>query len=257
MNQALKRLDGEYTMLHYPYYLNENDSFYDAQKNLTDYCLSQLPGLKGKNVLEIGCGNGTQAMYISDKCSPSKMTGIDLNPMNIEIAKNELKKKETKNILFQTDDAQKLSTIKSKSMDYVINIESAFHYPDKASFLNEIFRVLKSGGTFLIADIMSVPRKTSSFKKYWKTKMHLHHWPRHMYENEMLKSKLNVLQVTDITGNVIRGFEHYKNWLRNMKKKNFIEGILLKIFYTINVRLNIYLLKSRRQYCVIVGEKTD
>ncbi|MCA1747577.1 MAG: hypothetical protein LC655_07755, partial [Bacteroidales bacterium] len=55
MNEALRRLNEEYTMLHYPYYVNEDDGFYTAQKNLTDYCINQLPPVEGRSVLEIGC----------------------------------------------------------------------------------------------------------------------------------------------------------------------------------------------------------
>ena len=65
MNLALKRLNDEYTMLHYPLYVNEGDSFIQAQQNLTDYCISLLGPIKNKEVLEIGCGNGVQALYIN------------------------------------------------------------------------------------------------------------------------------------------------------------------------------------------------
>jgi cyclopropane fatty-acyl-phospholipid synthase-like methyltransferase len=64
MNQALKRLDNEYTMLHYPLFVKETDTFFQAQKNLTDYCISLLNPLENKEILEIGCGNGVQAHFI-------------------------------------------------------------------------------------------------------------------------------------------------------------------------------------------------
>jgi len=47
-------------MLHYPFYVNPNDDFLQSQKNLTDYCLLLLGDVSGKNILEIGCGNGIQ-----------------------------------------------------------------------------------------------------------------------------------------------------------------------------------------------------
>ena len=255
MNQALKRLNDEYTMLHYPYYQKELDSFLEAQKNLTDFCISRFTSLKGKNVLEIGCGNGVQAKYILAKYSPASMTAIDLNSKNIEIAKAEVKKRGIKNIIFKVDDAQKLSSIENKSMDFIISIESAFHFPDKASFLREIFRVLKPGGSFLIADILTIPRKNTSLRKFWKKKMHFHHWPRQTYENELFKANLHIKNLSDITNKVIRGFENYRYWLKNMQKKNFFEDLFIKIFLSIHVELNMYLLRSRRQYCVIVGVK--
>ena len=255
MNQALKRLNEEYTMLHYPYYRKDNDSFLDAQMNLTDFCISRLTPMKGKKVLEIGCGNGVQAKYILNKYSPASMTAIDLNSTNIEIASTEAKKRGIKDIKFQIDDAQKLSTIENKSMDFILSIESAFHYPDKTSFLKEIHRVLKPGGSFLIADILTIPRKNTTLRKFWKKKMHFHHWSRHNYENELFKARLHINSLSDITKKVIHGFENYRYWLKTMKKKNFLDDFFIKLFLSIHVEINMYLLRSRRQYCVIVGVK--
>src|SRR5665647_1194003 len=89
MNLALKRLNNKHTMLHYPLYVNESDSFIQAQKNLTDYCISLLRPIKNKEILEIGCGNGVQALYINDNYNPLSIIGIDLNKANIEIANSE------------------------------------------------------------------------------------------------------------------------------------------------------------------------
>src|SRR4030043_1075675 len=77
LNLSLKRVNNEYTMLHFPYYVNDNDSFLQSQMNLTDYCVSKLSQFEGKSVLEIGCGNGIQAMYIKENFKPGVMTGID------------------------------------------------------------------------------------------------------------------------------------------------------------------------------------
>ena len=62
MNMALKRINNKHTMLHYPLYVKETDSFVQGQKNLTDYCISLLGPIKNKEILEIGCGNGVQAL---------------------------------------------------------------------------------------------------------------------------------------------------------------------------------------------------
>lgn len=255
MNQALARLNQEYTMLHYPYHVRNGESFFDAQKNLTDYCMSLLPPVQGKDILEIGCGNGIQANYILKKYSPASLTAIDLNNSNIEIARLEAQKDGIENIKFHIDDAQRLASIETNSIDYIINIESAFHYPDKPSFLREIFRVLKPGGTYLIADVLTTRSKRNFIKNYWKKRMHLHHWLKSNYEEELPKANLRIDSIADITQSVIRSFSNYRNWLRKMERGNYIEDLLLKLYYTIHVRLNIHLLRTRRQYCVIVGGK--
>ena len=145
MNMALKRLDNEYTMLHYPLYVKDSDSFIQAQKNLTDFCISLLKPLKDKEILEIGCGNGVQALYINASYGPSRITGIDLDEANIAIANSERDRAKLDNVFFLADDAQKLAHVPSDSADVLLCIESAFHYPRKEAFLKEIHRVLKPG----------------------------------------------------------------------------------------------------------------
>ena len=131
----------------------------EAQANLTDYCISLLDPLENKDVVEIGCGNGVQSIYIYQNFNPSKVTGIDLSEANIEIAESEKERLKAEKVSFLVDDAQDMKHIPSESVDVVINIESAFHYPDKTAFLKEIHRVLKPGGQFLIADILPQRRK--------------------------------------------------------------------------------------------------
>jgi len=136
MNYALKRVNNDdFTMLHYPLYINKSDTFLQAQENLTDHCISRIDSLNNKTILEIGCGNGVQTKYILNKYKPKSITGIDLNKENIKIANREKERRGIKNAYFRVDDAQQLSKFKDDSIDVIINIESAFHYPDKPLFL--------------------------------------------------------------------------------------------------------------------------
>ena len=256
MNNALKKVNNDdFTMLHYPLYINKSDTFLKAQENLTDHCISGLDSLENKTILEIGCGNGVQTKYILNKYNPKSITGIDLNEENIKIANQEKERRGIKNAHFRVDDAQQLSKFEDDSIDVIINIESAFHYPDKPLFLKQLFRVLKPGGHFLIADILTSHKKKKWFKKSWKKKMVFHHWDQKQYETELAKAKLKITRFEDITSGVTNGFRNYRTWLKDMKKGGFLENQFFKLFYIINARLNIYLLRTKRQYCIFSGIK--
>jgi ubiquinone/menaquinone biosynthesis C-methylase UbiE len=255
MNQALARLNDEYTMLHYPYFISEADSFLEAQTNLTDYCMSLLPSLEKKVVLEIGCGNGVQALYINRNYNPGHIKAIDLNHGNIEIARKEAEKEGIDNIIFHVDDAHDLLTIEDNSVDVVINIESAFHYPDKPSFLRQVHRVLKPGGTILIADILTTRKRSNQLKDRWKKKMSYHHWPESSYREELPQANIHLHSFNDITAHVIQGFRCYKKWFRDMERRHLLEDLIMKLYYSIHVQINMYLLRTSRQYCVMVGRK--
>jgi ubiquinone/menaquinone biosynthesis C-methylase UbiE len=254
MNKALKRLNDEYTMLHYPFHVNDTDSFMQAQSNLTNYCLSHLESPEGKDILEIGCGNGVQTNYIQERIKPRKITGIDLNHANIEIANSEKSRRGLTDIQFEVDDAQRMSKVGDQSYDVILNIESAFHYPDKSSFIREVSRVLKPGGHFVIADILT-RRENMKRRNLWKRKMVLHHWPIQDYYRGFEEANLEIKQQNDITPQVIRGFQNYRRWLKERPKKGFFSDLAFGLFYAINARLNILLLKRRRQYVVFVGSK--
>lgn len=253
MNSALKKISGEYTMLHYPLHVNETDDFHRAQENLTRYCLSFVEPLEGKKVLEIGCGNGVQTKFIHEYYKPAVTTGIDINDGNIAIANKEKGRRMINNIHFHVDNAQDMKKIPDNSIDIVVNIESAFHYPDKAAFLKEVNRVLVPEGKYIIADILTTRSIPTVSRAGWKTKMVFHHWTYNQYNEGIAKAGLTLEKQEDITNSVIRGFQNYPLWLSQININGFFHRWAFKIFYFINIRLNIYLLQTRRRYVVFTG----
>lgn len=254
MNMALKRMNNGYTMLHYPYYCNDSDSFVQAQANLTDYCISLLDPIENKEVVEIGCGNGVQSIYLCEKFKPSSVTGIDLNSSNILIAESEKKRINSDRVRFLVDDAQDLKHIQSESVDVIINIESAFLYPDKPAFIKEIHRVLKPGGQFLIADLLYAGDRRKGLLRLWGKSMSHHFWNHERYNEELGKSELVTIHNVDITEEVKKGWSMYRKWLPDIKRRSFFQNVAFRLFYVINVRINMHLMK-KQQYQVFTGYK--
>ena len=159
------------------------------------------------------------------------------------------------NVHFLVDDAQNLTKISSNSMDVILNIESAFHYPDKSAFLKEVCRVLKPGGQYLIADILSTRKKKEGIMKTWGKPMVHHFWNKERYDYEFLNSRLETSYNEDITKSVKDGWSIYRNWIPKIRRKSFFQDIAFRIFYIINARLNIHFLHRRQQYFIYVGCK--
>jgi len=107
-----------------------------------------LADIGGKNVLEVSCGHGGGASYLTRTFQPAGYTGLDLNPAGIAFCR---KRHHVPGLDFIQGDAENLPFTK-ETFDAVVNVEASHCYPDFPRFLSEVARVLKPGGRFLYAD---------------------------------------------------------------------------------------------------------
>lgn len=105
--------------------------------------------LSNRRVLEVGCGRGGGASYISRTFRPARYVGLDLASKNIDFC-NEFHGSDS--LSFVTGDAQKLP-FEDNSFDAVVNVESSRCYSDIPKFFSEVKRVLTDNGTFLLTDM--------------------------------------------------------------------------------------------------------
>ncbi len=136
--------------------------------------------VKGKDVLEVGCGRGGGLSYVNRYLSPKTVTGADLNKKAIQFCNKHYK--ETNN-RFVKADAQELP-FADNSFDVVLNVESSHRYPQVDEFLNESYRILKPDGILLFADFRQ------------PNDMNLLH-------NQIEKANFEFLRKEDITDNVV------------------------------------------------------
>ncbi len=251
MNNLYLSLFGKHLMLHYPYYKCDFESLERRQLNLTDYCLSHIDGLANEKVLEVGCGNGIQLLYIADILTASKITGIDLNPDNIAIAIQN--KADRRNVDFNIDDAQKLETISDNSIDVLLCIESAFHYPQKELFLAQIRRVLKPSGRFIITDIVNKSPKRKYISQKWKNKMAFFHWTEAVYIQSFADANLRINYQENITDQVLKGYQGSSKWIKRENCGSLLSFLLFKVFAVIQLGINTHYLKKKENYILFVG----
>jgi len=255
MNYIYEEVYGEHFMVHFPYYGKDDDSLFDGQKNLTEACLAVLPPLKGKTVLEIGCGNGMQSIYMKQNHGPAMMIGIDINPENVELANRLATEKKLEGIVFHHSNAQKLHVIEDNSIDVIVNVESAFHYPEKEKFFAEIFRVLKPGASFMIADILANRRKVPLILQHWEKKLFQNYWLMPRYVHHLLETGLVLEQFIDITEPVISGWMVSKNYFKNMHIEGFWMKLFIIIFGKLQILRHVYYLRKQCGYYIFQGKK--
>eukprot|EP00977_Amphora_coffeiformis_P003225 scaffold597_cov176-Amphora_coffeaeformis.AAC.31 len=106
----------------------------------------------GAKVLDVGCGFGGTSRYLAKRlCAKSDVTGITLSPKQVERG-TELAAEQgvADNTNFMVMDALKME-FPDNTFDIVWACESGEHMPDKKAYINEMMRVLKPGGKFVMA----------------------------------------------------------------------------------------------------------
>ena len=79
----------------------------------------------------------------------STVTGVDLLPENVQVARTLFGN--SSRLSYLEGNAMNLG-FADHSFDRVHCLEAAFHFPDRARFLREAYRVLREGGTLVIVD---------------------------------------------------------------------------------------------------------
>ncbi|NET32826.1 MAG: methyltransferase domain-containing protein [Cyanothece sp. SIO1E1] len=126
-----------------------------AQIDLIEALLSWAQVENADQILDVGCGIGGSSLYLADKFQASAV-GITLSPVQAARAAERAHAAGMADLTsvpraeFQVANAL-YTPFANNAFDLVWSMESGEHMPDKTKFLQECYRVLKPGGTFLMA----------------------------------------------------------------------------------------------------------
>ena len=100
--------------------------------------------IRDKTVLEIGCGEGYGAHYLSGFCK--NITGIDYNAEVVLYAKNKYTRD---NLAYRTVKAENLSAVLKQKFDVIVSFQVIEHIEDTAVFLETVKSLLNDNGMFI------------------------------------------------------------------------------------------------------------
>lgn len=126
----------------------------EGAKPVYEAILNTLAISAGQSVLDIGCGTG----YFLSLLAPYDvvLTGADIAASQLEVAKRYLP-----TATYAVAGMEALP-FEDASFDYVVANNSVQFSPDTHKALNEIYRVLKPGGKFVVT-LWDEPRKSEAF----------------------------------------------------------------------------------------------
>jgi cyclopropane fatty-acyl-phospholipid synthase-like methyltransferase len=149
--------------MNYGLWEDDTATLRDANIRLVDFIYAQIHKHKETpiQILDIGCGYGEQDIYWaqrfdadSDAATPTPIIhAIDISEKQIYHAMERNMLLDT-NIHFNICDAQNIYLkYKPSTFDFILSLESAFHYPDRPAFFKHVNQLLKPDGLFIITDI--------------------------------------------------------------------------------------------------------
>lgn len=117
--------------------------------------IDQLTTLKGKKVLDVGCGGGilSESMYLKG----ADVTGIDLGEKALNVAKLHQLESGTQ-VNYQYISVEKLAAAQPASFDVVTCMEMLEHVPDPAAIVAACAKLVKPGGSVFFSTINRNPK---------------------------------------------------------------------------------------------------
>jgi ubiquinone/menaquinone biosynthesis C-methylase UbiE len=202
----------EFTVLNYGFSTEPENSVIAAGEpeyyclRLYEHTVVDTP-LAGRDVLEVSCGRGGGASFISRTFQPRRYVGVDVSQENVKLAQA---RAAHQGLEFMIGNAERLDLADS-SFDVVINIEASHLYDNRVRFFAEVLRVLRPGGSFCYTD---------------------GYWADDDCTQDLLAAGFELTERLEITSNVIRALrkdsarraalfdamknrdlrEEYKNW---------------------------------------------
>ena len=136
----------------------------------TDCCLSCgsainfAEPLKGETCVDLGSGRGTDVLRMAGSVGDTGFVyGIDISDGMLEKARRNAEKFKVSNVRFVRSELERID-LPDRLADLVISNCTINHAENKQSVWNEIFRIMKSGGRFVISDIYAISHVPGEYK---------------------------------------------------------------------------------------------
>ena len=124
------------------------DEFVGIYKELEDWhkkALQVFSRYRFDRILDIGCGDGRFSILLKEACKAKEVYGLDISEKGVNLARQKGVK------AFQMNIDKENLPFEDNYFDAVYAGEVIEHLFDPDHFLEEVYRVLKEGGSFVIS----------------------------------------------------------------------------------------------------------
>jgi len=181
------------------------DDFLKACANLNDLMVAKSGIDSSSKVLDLGCGNGTTAIWLSGD-QDCHVTGVDLSGVRVQNAKDKmsgLDQPAQAKLAFEKASATELP-FDEGTFSHLWSQATIYHVPDKESVLSEAYRVLESGGIMVFDDLTKPQPNISAAAKEFVYDRLLFDTPYSFesYQEALKKTGFKVLEAHDLSSHL-------------------------------------------------------
>lgn len=108
-----------------------------------------LKAIGAERVLELGSGQGYNAVRLARELPSAQITGIDITPVHVRVSR--LRGVRRRNVSFVRGDFHRLP-FRSASLDAAYAVEALIHSHDVRKAIGEVARVLRPGGRLVLIE---------------------------------------------------------------------------------------------------------
>ena len=169
---------------------------------LSDWGLSHLKNVSPVSIADLGCGGGINVAKLIKLFPDAKVTGFDYSSVSVKKSKEENKDAIQAGICNIVQGDVSNMPFENEQFDLLTAFETIYFWPGPLTSFKEVFRVLKTGGTFMIVNEFDGISERE--KKYEKIIDGLK-----LYSNQEL---MNYLKQVGFTG-IILFHDEQKHWV--------------------------------------------
>lgn len=175
---------------------------------MADWGMSYLPQISTVYIAELGCGAGRNAGELLKRYPQAHVTAVDYSPLSVEKAKEYNKAMIVSGRCEIRQGDVSALPFSDESFDLATAFETVYFWPGLEKCFSEVYRVLKSGGYFLISNESDgMDAASQKFEKIIDGMK--------AYTAEELESALRTVGFSEVTSDHHRA----KPWIRILARK--------------------------------------
>ena len=124
----------------------------EGHAKLSDWGFSHLKDIYPSEIADFGCGGGINVAKLIKMFPKAKVTGIDYSDVSVKESKKVNAQEICNGICNIVQGDVSKTPFEKETFDLITAVETVYFWPGPLTSFKEVYRTLKSGGTFVIVN---------------------------------------------------------------------------------------------------------